>query len=378
MMKKNNIILFLFFISALSSGIAQNIRFDQSDTAIERRIKKDLYLLASDSLQGREAGTKYEIMARNYIIGTYKAIGLHPAFKDNSFIQPFPFKDTPEYGDSNYLKINHNNKNLKLGEDFYPLSYSANGTINGEVVKVDYGMVIPEKNYNDYKNKTNLKGKIFVIETSVPNEYRSDSSFLKNNDLGRKIDTAYAKGAIGIIFINTDLSTQNPLKSLGKRVAPANIPVIFADKLAYMMIDNITSPTAEIKVNIIRKTLTAYNIAVFIDNKAPTTIVIGAHYDHLGWGKENSMYVGPPKIHNGADDNASGTVAVMELARYFMNSSKKNNNYLIMNFSAEEKGLIGSEYFTKSDEWNNFKINYMVNLDMVGRYDSTKIGLDII
>ena len=290
----------------------------------------------------------------------------------------FRLRILPEYGDSNYLKINHNNKTLKLGEDFYPLAYSANGTINGEMVKVGYGIIVPEKNYNDYRNKSNLKGKIFVIETSVPNEYRSDSSFLKNNDLGRKIDTAVSKGAIGIIFINTDLSLPNPSKSLGERVAPASIPVIFADKMAYLMIDNITSPTAEMKVNVLRKTLTAYNIAVFIDNKAPTTIVIGAHYDHLGWGKESSMYVGPPKIHNGADDNGSGTVAVMELARYFMNSSKKNNNYLIMNFSAEEKGLIGSEYFTKSDEWSRFKINYMVNLDMVGRYDSSKVGLDLI
>ena len=75
MMRKNNIILFLFFISALSNGIAQNIKFDQSDTAIEKRIKTDLYLLASDSLQGREAGTKFEIMARDYIIGKYKAMG---------------------------------------------------------------------------------------------------------------------------------------------------------------------------------------------------------------------------------------------------------------------------------------------------------------
>jgi aminopeptidase YwaD len=372
-MRKSNIILFLLFI--LNAAIGQKVKFDQSDTAIEHRIKKDLYLLASDSLQGREAGTKFEIMARDYIIGKYKEMGLHPAFKDNSFIQPFTFKDTPEYGDSNYLKLN--NVNVSLGKDFYPLAYSSSGRINGELVNAGYGINLPGKNYNDYASNNYFKGKIFLIETSVPKAYAADTFFIKYG-LENRIDTAIAKGAIGIIFINSDTAASSPSASLGTRVSPANIPVIFVEQQAYKLIKGKSKSSALIKVNIIRKNLTAYNIAVFIDNKASTTVVIGAHYDHLGWGKESSMYVGTPKIHNGADDNGSGTVAVMELARYFMNSTKKNNNYLIMNFSAEEKGLIGSEYFTKSDEWNNFKINYMVNLDMVGRYDSSKVGLDII
>jgi Zn-dependent M28 family amino/carboxypeptidase len=91
------------------------------------------------------------------------------------------------------------------------------------------------------------------------------------------------------------------------------------------------------------------------------------------------MYHGDtPMIHNGADDNASGTSAVMELARYFKNAGKKKNNYLFINFSGEEEGLLGSSYFTKSNAFDLSKVNYMLNLDMVGRYDSSKVGLNII
>lgn len=370
-----NIVLSIFLIFS-GSVFSQN--YSQDEAAIALRIKKDLTILASDSLQGREAGTQSEIMARDYIVNAYKTIGIGPAFKDGSYLQPFPFKDTPTYGDSNFLIINK--KTFILETDFYPLAYSASKRIKGDLVKVGYGIVIPQENYNDYKNLKDIKGKIFVIEASIPAQYFHDTLFGKYNSLQKKIDTAIAKGASGIIFINSDTSVEKPAKSLAMRVYPADVPVVFADKKAFTEIIKTQKCTIDLKVDIVRKMKTAYNIGAYIDNHAKMTIVIGGHYDHLGWGKESSMYVGTPMIHNGADDNGSGTVAVMELARYFKNSAKKNNNYLFLNFSAEEKGLIGSAYFTRSDAFDSTKINYMVNLDMVGRYnpDSLKAGFEII
>lgn len=120
-------------------------------------------------------------------------------------------------------------------------------------------------------------------------------------------------------------------------------------------------------------TITGTNVIGFLDNKAENTIIIGAHYDHLGFGAEGSLYRGETQeIHNGADDNASGVAVLLNLAKKLQNKNK-GNNYLFMAFSGEEMGLLGSNYFTKNPTIDLTKANYMINMDMVGRLkqDST-------
>ncbi len=120
------------------------------------------------------------------------------------------------------------------------------------------------------------------------------------------------------------------------------------------------------------------NVIGFIDNGAATTVIIGAHYDHLGMGNEGSSLDANPanKIHNGADDNASGTAGVIELARYFQsNKLRESTNFLFICFSGEELGLLGSKYFTEHPTIDLSKINYMINMDMVGRLDPITHGL---
>ncbi|MBR9998432.1 MAG: M28 family peptidase [Cyclobacteriaceae bacterium] len=114
--------------------------------------------------------------------------------------------------------------------------------------------------------------------------------------------------------------------------------------------------------------VTGRNVIGFIDNLQPTTVVIGAHYDHLGLGGQGSLHRGEKMIHNGADDNASGIVSLLLLAEKFMDK-KSSNNYLFIAFSGEEKGLYGSNYYTKNPTIDLRKVNYMINLDMVGRLD---------
>ncbi len=114
------------------------------------------------------------------------------------------------------------------------------------------------------------------------------------------------------------------------------------------------------------------NVVGFLDNKAPTTIIIGAHYDHLGMGDQSGSLDpnAAGQIHNGADDNASGVAGVLELARYFQtNKIKEKNNFLFICFSGEELGLIGSSHFTNKPTIDLSTVNYMINLDMVGRFD---------
>ncbi len=109
------------------------------------------------------------------------------------------------------------------------------------------------------------------------------------------------------------------------------------------------------------------NVLAYVDNGAATTVVIGAHYDHLGYGVTGSRHMGDPAIHNGADDNASGVAVMLYLAKKLKEDGPKNNNYLFMAFSAEEFGLIGSKFFVEHPTLRLEDINYVINLDMVGR-----------
>jgi Zn-dependent M28 family amino/carboxypeptidase len=150
------------------------------------------------------------------------------------------------------------------------------------------------------------------------------------------------------------------------KYSSSTIPVIFAKGEAALMLKNdiILNCTVGAEIKKIEKT--GHNIIGFIDNKAENTVVIGAHYDHLGMGHGGSLYRGEPAIHNGADDNASGIAALIELSRMLSGKDQKNN-YLMMAFSGEEKGLLGSNYFIKHPTVDLRKVNYMINMDMLGR-----------
>lgn len=134
-----------------------------------------------------------------------------------------------------------------------------------------------------------------------------------------------------------------------------------------------SSPHEEVKFNQDSDTkINAKNIIAFIDNKKKNTVIIGAHYDHIGYGGQYSLDRGINEIHNGADDNASGTAMLLSLAKQLNNKNDLENNYLFIAFSAEELGLIGSRYFVNSDVFKKESINFMINLDMVGRLNAEK------
>lgn len=120
-------------------------------------------------------------------------------------------------------------------------------------------------------------------------------------------------------------------------------------------------------------TSTGRNVVAFLDNKAKNTVVIGAHYDHLGMGGSSSLHRGEPAIHNGADDNASGVAMMLHLAYVLQQkNAPKNNNYLFIAFSGEEDGLLGSNYYVKNATIDLAQVNYMINMDMVGRLNEEK------
>jgi hypothetical protein len=142
----------------------------------------------------------------------------------------------------------------------------------------------------------------------------------------------------------------------------------------YFQLFNVNKPASPHEQAVIGEDgdgITGRNVVGFVDNNAGSTVIIGAHFDHLGYGSAGSLYRGEPAIHNGADDNASGTAAIMQLAR-IMKSKGKDKNYLFIAFSGEENGLWGSNYFSKNATVELGKVDYMINLDMVGRMNEEK------
>ena len=350
--------LFVFLISCAAPRHAA-----LSDADLKTNLKKHISTLASDEFMGRETGTKGEELAMNYIISQFREIGLKPK-AEKKFIQEFPFTEGANIGSGTQLYIN--DKTFRLNEDFYPLQYSGNGVVTGYTVKIGYGIYAPKLNHDDYANKLNISKKIFVLETSSPDGNDPHGKY-GDYDLSQRVEVARSKGAIGVIFINSDTTMEDPKADFMHKYTSSTIPVVFAKGEAARMLKNDVILNCTVGADIQKIEREGHNLIGFIDNKASGTVVIGAHYDHLGMGSEGSLYRGEPAIHNGADDNASGTAALIELARMLKANQDKSNNYLIMAFSGEEKGLLGSNYFIKHPTVDLHKINYMINMDMVGR-----------
>ena len=193
------------------------------------------------------------------------------------------------------------------------------------------------------------------------NRIKEDVTFLASDALeGRQTGTDGEKKAANYIA--------NRFKELGLETKGTEgylQPFTFKPK---------TNPHDEVKFDVNGDgTITGNNVIGFVDNKAENTITIGAHFDHLGFGGEGSLYRDSIKaVHNGADDNASGVSVLLNLAAK-LKEKNTNNNYLFMAFSGEEMGLLGSNYFVKNPTIETKKVSYMINMDMVGRMkkDST-------
>jgi hypothetical protein len=188
------------------------------------------------------------------------------------------------------------------------------------------------------------------------------------------------KGASALIVFNSG-NEKDDLKFDGKsKTAPVKIPVVYLTKNASQkyLSDNSADLQIDLHTAFGDKKRTGHNVIGYLYNGAPHTIIIGAHYDHLGYGEDhNSLGMGKPEIHNGADDNASGTAVVLELAKILKNSKLKNNNYLFICFSGEELGLLGSKYFTEHPTVPLEAVNYMMICDMVGRLNDSTPAITI-
>jgi hypothetical protein len=397
-MKRHIILLFLsvlFFINSYAQHKAPNPEI----TAPE--IQHHIEFLASDELRGRLSGSKEIQIAANYIKDEFELYGLKPLF-GNSYFQEYNFISDVKLSKNNSLSLIINQSQetkLELYNDYIPTTFSGKNNVMADLVFAGYGISAPKLKYDDYEG-LDVKGKVVVVMRNSPEYDKPRSDFDKYSSLRYKATTAKDKGAVGIIFVNGYMpvdSADGLVKFKFDRAPGAkDFPVVqikrnFADLLfksagldfsAYQkeMKENkkpasfvFKNASANLSTEVEEINLIDRNVAGYLEGTDPVLkneyIVIGAHYDHLGMGIEGSLYKGKEeKIHHGADDNASGTAGVMELAEKFASvKGLLKRSIIFITFSGEELGLLGSNYFVNNLPVPENKIVTMINMDMIGR-----------
>jgi aminopeptidase YwaD len=347
----------------LLSQITFAQKLKKKDKVVVANLQTHISFLADDKLEGRRTGTAGEKLAYEYISNEFLKIGLIAKGDNAGFIQAFEVNEGKEVNKPTHLIIDGND--LKLDKEYFPLVFSPNKSIEAAAA-----IALPERENIHFWN---LK--------EVLEENKNNPHFDLQDAIKTKVKTATDKGATGLIIYNTSTIDDEIKFEPKAKTELASIPVVYVQKeiAAKFFKDESVTHDIKIKIDIGDKKRIGHNVIGYVDNGAANTIIIGAHYDHLGYGEDhNSLFTGTkPEIHNGADDNASGTAAMIELSKLIKVSNLKKYNYLFIAFSGEELGLYGSKYFTEHPTVNLSATNYMINLDMVGRLSDSAHGLNI-
>ena len=363
-MKLNSQRIALLPAVLIVSLVSYGQKLKKADKAAIQQIKAHITYLADDKLEGRRAGTRGEQLASEYISAQFKAAGLQPKGDVNSWLQAFDINDGKEVKPTSHFIINGHD--LKLNREYFPLAFSVNGSLEALPA-----ISLPESGMP-----------WFVDLKDVLEDNKENPHFDLEENLRQKATEIKGKGATALIVYNTSSIEDKLAFNAKDRSAVSGIPVVYINKdiTRKFLGDPSASLDVKLKVEIGDKIRKGNNVVGYIDNGAPTTVILGAHYDHLGYGEDgNSMIRNSttPQIHNGADDNASGIAALIELAGMLKKSKLTANNYLFIAFSGEELGLHGSKYFTEHPTVNISTANYMINMDMVGRLNDTSKVLTI-
>jgi hypothetical protein len=352
-MKKYLLVLLLFPAFSYSQSKKKKKQAeDKANAELVTRLTAHIQYLADDKLEGRRTGTRGELLAMQYIVEQYRQMGLEPKGTDG-YIQEFDINEGKQIDDTTVLKVD--GKILAANKDYFPLAFSATKAVKGNPA-----IALSESGQPWFKD---LKDQL--------EENKTNPHFDIEEEIKKMIKSAAAKGATALFVYNSSAITDNVLFNKNDKSEPVKIPVIYLTKdgCSKYFTDNSASLDIELVTHFSEKQRKARNIVGFINNHVANTVILGAHYDHLGYGEDKGALDTGHVIHNGADDNASGTAALIELARMLKKSAPANNNYLILNFSAEELGLLGSKYWVENPT-TVITPNYMINMDMVGRYDT--------
>jgi hypothetical protein len=408
---KKQLYVFLLLLSFVFSVSAQKA----SDAA--QNLRKHVEYLASDQFEGRRTGEQGATGAGGYVANMFAQSKLKAGFRmpngKSNFMQPFPFVTgvvPAATGNGMLLEITGaDGKRIRTDNPagLKAVGFSPNGEISGApVVFAGYGITAAEAKYDDYSG-IDVRGKIALVFDGTPDSDNPHGAFGRF-DARTKALIARDKGAAGILLISREAKFEDDKltqmrydQTLGEAAVPAFVvsretaAVILGLKDAELKsVEDViklksqasyqvrfafydTAPALSFRVNLEKKQADAYNVIGILEGRDDVlkneAIVIGAHYDHLGRGGQGSLAVNSADVHHGADDNASGTAAIIELARYFAKEKINKRTLIFVAFSGEEEGLIGSKYYVNNPVFPLEKTVAMINLDMVGRMKDDKV-----
>jgi aminopeptidase YwaD len=374
--------------SALISSAAASPEIAASD------IRDHIKYLASDELEGRLAISPQYVEASKYCADLFAAYGLEPKGSDGYF-QPFEMSAGWRVGKNNFLYCTDRIERIDFeqGEDYLPVPGGrANKWAEGPVAFIGFG--IEREDYNDYTGM-DVKGKVLLMVRDRPEG-------IPGGTITGRVRNAAEKGAAGVILLTRRTSGGDKIALFGVRLRtqdPIEIPVAQMTRAAAERllggkrildivegIDQSQKPNSFDLKGVRARFITqielnrgqSRNVVGFMPGHDPDLrnqiIVVGAHLDHIGHGEVGSL-AGTNEIHNGADDNASGSAGVLELAEYYTNAASNRRSMLFILFGGEEEGLLGSSHYVNDPTVDLNSVTAMVNLDMIGRLEENKLDI---
>ncbi len=360
----------------------------------QKELTEYVKYLSSDELKGRFPGTPGIEAAAKFIETNFEKAGVKPI--NGTFRQDFEVTTGIELGERNFIAFGE--IGIDAGPQWLPTAFSENGTAEGELCFVGYGITAPDLKYDDYEG-INIKNKIAVILTSTPEGNSTESDFYAFSQLRYKATNARNHGASAVIFLPTitgedhvpELEYASMVKNSGVIAAFASHEafnqIVGENKIKFIEEEMLGSKKpasrdlgVKVKMEIDLRDVKekTSNIIGVVEGTDPHLkneyIIIGAHYDHLGMGGPTSLHKSGPAVHNGADDNASGTAGVIALG-YKIAAKPMKRSVILMGFSAEEMGLLGSDYYVQNSQKEIKNAVAMFNMDMIGRLRENKLTL---
>ncbi len=355
------------------------------------RVQKDIAWLADPAREGRGLGTKGLEASGAFIEQRFAKLGLSPAGEKGTFRDSFNVAKRVQVGKETSLTVD----GKPLGAaDFQPLAFSAQGKLEAELVLGGYGVVAKELKVDDYRG-LDVKGKVVVVRRFVPetSAFEKPADQRRYGDLWYKAVTARMAGAVGMIVVDAPVAPPVPPKGkpwkapdeakfpelVRENYGDAGMPTLIVKRDAFepvlKSLQQRKKVRASLDVALSYEKQSAFNVIGRLPANAPTNervageLVVGAHYDHLGYGGVHSLTPDSSAPHLGADDNASGVAGVLEIARLLAASPKRKQDVIFMAFSAEESGVLGSSHLVREPPagLDPKRFRAMLNLDMVGR-----------
>ncbi|HUI42796.1 MAG TPA: M28 family peptidase [Terriglobia bacterium] len=403
------------FLAGLAAGLQPALRADSSAATrppfSSAEFLAPIKYLASPALKGRGNGSPELNEAADYIAGHFRSDALTPAGDEGSYLQHFQVTVGAKLGPVNSLNVESggSSRPLVLSQDYIPLSFSEDGRFSAAVVFAGYGITDSEHHYDDYQG-LDTKGKFVLVLRHEPQESKPQIWLTTRANPVDKAINARNHGAVGVILVNDTANhpgDPDTLITFGQLAGPEELKIAALqitastanewlkasghtlDELSgaidrdlsnhSLALDPTLKLTLAVDVERIRKTES--NVIALLPGSDPglasQCLVIGAHYDHLGLGDQHSLapsQIG--QVHPGADDNASGTSAVLALADYFAHGkSRPRHSIIFVNFAGEELGLLGSSYYTEHppSACPLSQTAAMINMDMVGRIAGNRL-----